>query len=87
MQLSDDENKKSISSFAESVESGEISAFSSELITGSDELFVTCLNSSDKIAKPIKNDLDLFIITSVNHMSIRSNLESQPNKKLKLNSE
>ena len=54
---------------------------------GSDELFVTCLNISDKIAKSIKNYLDLFISTSLNHMSIRSRLASQPNKNLKLNSE
>ena len=51
------------------------------------ELFVTCLNNSDKIAKPIKNYLDLFINTSLNHMSLRSCLVSQPNKKLNLNSE
>ena len=81
MQISDDESKKSISSLAESVESGEISSSSSEWKTGSDELFVTCLNdNSDKIAKPIKNYLDLFINTSLNHMSIRSRLESRPNK-------
>ena len=56
MQISDDESKKSISTFAESVESGEISASNSEWKTGSDELFVTCLNdNSDKIANPIKN--------------------------------
>ena len=57
MQMSDDESKKSISSFAESVESGKISASSSEWKMGSDrELFVTCLNDNgDKIAKPIKN--------------------------------
>ena len=55
---------------------------------GSDELFVICLNdNSNKIAKTIKNYLDLFINTSLNHMSIRSRLVSQPNKKLKLNSE
>ena len=54
MQLSDDESKKGISRFAESVESREISASSSEWKMGSDELFVTCLNNSDKIAKPIK---------------------------------
>ena len=49
---------------------------------GLDELFVTCLNDSDKIAKPIKNYLDFFINTSLNHMSIRSRLVSQPNNKL-----
>ena len=31
--------------------------------------------------------MDLFINTSLNHISIRSRLVSQPNKKLKLNSE
>ena len=45
------------------------------------------LDISDKIAKPIKNYSDLFINTSLNHISIRSRLVSQPNKKLKLNSE
>ena len=55
--------------------------------TGSTEVFVICLNDSDKIAKPITNYLDLFINTSLNHMSIRSCHLSQPNKKLKLNSE
>ena len=55
---------------------------------GSDEEFVTCWNdNSDKIAKQIKNNLDLFINTSLSHMSIRFCFESQPNKKLKLNSE
>ena len=54
---------------------------------GSDELFVTHLNdNSDEIAKPIENYLDLLLILE-NHMSIRSRLVSQPNKKLKLNSE
>ena len=57
--------------------------------TGSDELFVTCsnINSENKIAKPIKNYLDLFTNTCLNHMSIRSSLESQPNNKLISNSE
>ena len=54
---------------------------------GSDELFVTYLNDSDKIGKPIKNYLDLFINTSLNHVSITSRLVSQPNEKLKLNGE
>ena len=55
IQISDDESKKSLSIFAESVESGEISASSSEWKIGSDELFVTCINdNSDKIAKPNK---------------------------------
>ena len=80
MQISDDEIKKSISSFSESLESGEIPASSSEWNLGSDELFVTCLNNSDKIGKPIKNYLDLFINTSLNQTSIRSRLVNQPNK-------
>ena len=50
IQISDNKSKKSVSSFAESVESGEISASSSECKKGSDELFVTCLSDSDKIA-------------------------------------
>ena len=54
MQISDEESKKNISSSAESVESGEISASSSEWKIGLHELFVTCLNdNSDKIGKPI----------------------------------
>ena len=52
------------------------------------KLFVTCLNNnSDKLAKSIKNYLDPIINTSLNHMSIRSRLVSQPNNKLKLNIE
>ena len=62
MQISDIERKKSYSSFAESVEDGEISASSSEWKMGSDKLLVTCLNDSDKITKPIKNYLDLLLI-------------------------
>ena len=55
---------------------------------GSDEFFVTCLsNNSDKIGKPIKNCLDLFINTSLNHVSSRFFLISQPNKKLNSNNE
>ena len=72
----------------ESVGSGEISASTSKWKMGSDELFVTCWSdNSDKIAKPILNYSDLFINTSLNHMSFRSRLVSQPNKKLKLNNE
>ena len=67
--------------FAECVESGEISASGSEWKIGSDKLFVSCLNDGDKIAKPIKNYMDLFINISINYMSIRSRLVSQPNKK------
>ena len=73
--------KKSISRFANSVESGEFLASSSEWKIGSDELFVTFLNdNSDKITKPIRNYLDLFINTNLNHKSIRSVIVSQPNK-------
>ena len=63
MQISDDESKKSISSLAESVESGEISSSSSKWNLSQDELFVTCLNPDTKTkkGKPIKNYLDLFI--------------------------
>ena len=48
------------------------------------KLFVTCFNcdSKYKIEKTIKNYIDLFINTSVNHMSIRSHLVSQPKNKL-----
>ena len=54
-----------------------------------DELFVTCLihNSENKIGKPIKNYLDLFINTSLNHMSIRSCFVNQPRNNLFSNSE
>ena len=79
MQIFDNESKKSVSSFEESVEDGEISSSSSEWKIGSDrELFVTCLNdnSENKIGKPIKNYLDLFINSSLNHTSIRSRLVS-----------
>ena len=37
--------------------------------------------------KPIKNYMDLFINTSLNHVSIRSRLLSQPKHKLISNSE
>ena len=49
---------------------------------GSDELFGTCLNSDNenKIGKPIKDYLDLFINTSLNHTSTRFCLVSQLNK-------
>ena len=78
--ISDDERKNSISNLAESVESEEISASSSEWKKSLDKLFVTCLNNSENIAKPIKNWLDLFINTSLKHMSIWD-LVRQPNKK------
>ena len=73
----DDKDEKSV---AESVESGEILSSNSEWKTGLDELFVICwnINSENKIAKPIKNYLDLIINTSSNHMSIKSCLGSQP---------
>ena len=47
MLISDNESNKSVSSFAESVESGEISSSSSEWKVYSDELFVTCFDISD----------------------------------------
>ena len=89
MQIFDDESKKSVSSLAECIESGEISSSSSEWKIGSDELFVTCFNcdSENKIEKTFKNYLDLFINTSLNQMSIRSCLISQPNINLNSNSE
>ena len=66
------------------MESGEISSSSSEQKIGSEELFVTCLNdnSKTKIGKPIKNCLNRFINTSLNHMSITSRLVSKPKNKL-----
>ena len=84
MQIFDNKNKKSVSSFAESVESGEILSSSSEWKTGSDELYITFLNcdSKNKIGKPIKNYLDLFFNSCLNHMSIAFCLLSQPNNKL-----
>ena len=82
------ESKKSVSSLAESVESGETSSSSSEWNTGSDKLFITCLNdNSVKIGKPIKNYLDLFNNTCLNHMSFRSRLVSQWKNKLIPNNE
>ena len=89
MQIFNDESKRSISGLAESLESWEILSSSSEWKTGSKELFVTCLikKSENEIAKPIKNYLDHFINTSLNHMSIWSHLVSQPRNKLFSNSE
>ena len=74
MQITDNESKKIVSSWEESLESGEISSFSSEWKIGSDKLFVTCLNcdGENKRGKPIKNYFDHFIKTSLNRMSIRS---------------
>ena len=43
--------------------------------------------SKNKIGKPIKNYLDLFLNSSLNHMSIRSRLVSQPKNKLISNGE
>ena len=69
------------------MENGKFSSSSSEWKIGSDELFVTCLNCDrENKIKPIKNYLDLFIITSLSHMSIWSRLVSQPNNKLFSNS-
>ena len=79
---------KSVSSLVEGVKSGQILSSSSEWKIGSDELFVTCLNcGSESKIKPIKNYPDLFINISLNHMSIRSCLVSQPNSKLIWNDE
>ena len=67
---------------------GEISSSSSEWKLGSDKLFITCWNdNSENKIKPIKNYLDLFINTSLNHTSIRSRLVSQPKNKLNSNRE
>ena len=88
IQISNNESKKSVSSFEESLEDGEILSSTSEWNTGSDELFVTYLNDNkeNKIRKPNRNYLDLFInATSLNHMSIRSCLVSQPNKNFNSN--
>ena len=87
IQLLDNKSKQSIINIAESTKSGEIYSSSFQWNSGSDrELFVTCLNdNSDKLKKPIENYLDLFIDTSLNHISIRSHLVSQPNKNLKSN--
>ena len=89
MQISDNKSKNSVSSLADSVESGEILSSSSEWKIGSNKLFVTCLNNkSEHIkGKSIKHYLDLFITTSVNHISIRSRLVSQPKHKSISNSE
>ena len=89
MQISNDKDKKGVSSVAEGVENGEILSSSSKWILGLDELFVTCLNdnSENKISKPNKNCLDLFINTSSNHMSITSLVVSQPKSKLNSNDE
>ena len=86
MQISDDDSNKSVSSLAKSVENGEISSSSSEWKIDSDELFITYLNRKE-IRKLIKNYFHLFINASLNHISIRSRLVSQPNKKLNSNSE
>ena len=88
MRISDNENKKSVSSVVKSVESEETSSTSSKLNLGSYELFVTCLNeNSESKIKPIKSYLDLVIDTSLNHMSIRSRLVSQSNNKRNSKSE
>ena len=82
MQLSIYEIKKRISSMAESMESGEILFSNYEWKTSSDQnLFVSCLSSSENKLEKIKNHLDLFIDTSLNHMSIRSCFVSQSKNK------
>ena len=70
MQISNDESKKCVSSLVESAESGEILSSSSKWKIGLEELFNTFLNhdSENKIGKPIKNYLDLFINTCLNQM-------------------
>ena len=57
MQISNNKDKKSVSSVVEGVESGEISSSSSEWKLGLKKLFVTCLNdnSENKISKANKN--------------------------------
>ena len=61
---------------AESIESGETLSSRFKRKLRLDEKFVTCLNtnSKNKLEKTIKNYLDLFTYTSLNHMSIRSRL-------------
>ena len=56
---------------------------------GLNTLFVTCLNCNNKeiLEKQIKNNLDLFINTDLNHKSIRLRLVSRPKNKLISNSE
>ena len=48
MEISDDKDKKSFSILAESMESGRISSASYKTKTGSDKLFVTCLNNNSE---------------------------------------
>ena len=67
---------------------GKWRSYCSERKISSDELFVTCLNdNSENKIKPIKNNLVLFLDTSLNHMSIRSCLVSQSKNELISNSE
>ena len=88
MQISDNKSEKSVSSLAESVESEEILSSRFKWNLGSDEWFVTCLNdNSENKIKPIKNYFDVFINTSLNQMSIRSCLVSQPKNEFISNSE
>ena len=57
-------------------------------IDSDEKIFVTRLNSnSDKLDKPINYYLDGFIITSLNHMSIRSHLMSQQKNEQIFNNE
>ena len=80
LQNSDDKSKKSVSSVAESVESGEILSSRNEWNTGSNKLFVTYLsNNENKLEKSIQNNLDLFINASLNtcllDLVFKANLE------------
>ena len=78
LQISDNEDdKKSIFSVTERVESKVISSSSSEWKRCSDKLFVRCLSSSkNKIEKQINSYLDAFINTTLHCMSIGSRLIS-----------
>ena len=84
MQHLDNKSKKSVSSVAKNVQSGDILSSSSEQsLCPERELFVICLSSSEnKIGKAIKNYSDLFIDASLIYRSIRSCLVSQSNNKL-----
>ena len=72
-----------------SVESGENLDLQFQMKFRLKQLFVTPSNcdKTNKLEKPIKNSLDLFINTRLNHMSTRSSLLSQPKNKSILNSE
>ena len=89
MQIFDNKSKKSDCILVERVASEEISSSSSKWKIGSDKLFVRCLNRDrkNKLEETMKNYLDLFIYSSLNQISIRSHLVSNPNNKLISNSE